>query len=71
MSPWGITAGPDGNVWFTEYFGDVIGRITPTGTITELPTPTQFSHPNEICQGPNGKLWFTESGVEQIGKLTP
>ena len=26
--PFGITAGPDGNVWFTEAFGNKIGRIT-------------------------------------------
>jgi len=23
----GIVAGPDGNLWFTEYYGDKIGRI--------------------------------------------
>ena len=27
--PWGITAGPDGNLWFTEAGGGKIGRITP------------------------------------------
>ena len=26
--PNGITTGPDGNVWFTEAFGNKIGRIT-------------------------------------------
>ena len=26
--PTGITAGPDGNLWFTESSGDKIGRIT-------------------------------------------
>ncbi len=33
-----ITAGPDGNLWFTEVVGN-IGRITPTGKITQFPTP--------------------------------
>ena len=28
--PTGITAGPDGNLWFTESGGDKIGRINPT-----------------------------------------
>ncbi|MHB8178802.1 MAG: hypothetical protein ACYDA5_09160 [Vulcanimicrobiaceae bacterium] len=30
--PYGITAGPDGNLWFTEYReyrGNKIGKITP------------------------------------------
>ena len=30
-SPLGITAGPDGNLWFTEHSGNAIGRITPGG----------------------------------------
>src|SRR5262249_23331445 len=36
--PFGITAGPDGNLWFTEQIGDKIGRITPSGTVTEFTT---------------------------------
>ena len=36
-SPAGITAGPEGNVWFAENAGSgAIGRITPGGTITEF-----------------------------------
>ncbi len=31
----GITAGPDGNLWFTEAANDV-GRITPTGSFTQF-----------------------------------
>lgn len=34
--PDGITAGPDGNLWFTENNGNNIGRITTTGVITEF-----------------------------------
>src|SRR5947209_12671111 len=33
-SPEGIAAGPDGNMWFTEYDGDRVGRITPSGAVT-------------------------------------
>ena len=32
--PFGITAGPDGNLWFTEQ-GGTIGPITPLGVVTE------------------------------------
>src|SRR5437588_819057 len=40
--PEGITAGPDGAVWFTEPGTDAIGRMTTAGTVTNeyvLPTP--------------------------------
>jgi len=31
-----ITAGPDGNLWFTERDGNQIGRITTSGAISEF-----------------------------------
>ena len=37
--PNAIVAGPDNALWFTELFGDRVGRITQTGAITEYPTP--------------------------------
>ena len=36
-APSGITAGPDGNLWFTEFDGSRIGRITPAGVASEFP----------------------------------
>ena len=46
--PYGIAAGPDGNLWFTEGYyqqylaersASRIGRITTAGVITEYPLP--------------------------------
>ncbi|HEX9235282.1 MAG TPA: hypothetical protein VF972_03260, partial [Actinomycetota bacterium] len=34
--PFWITPGPDGNLWFTDTSADAIGRITPTGAVTEF-----------------------------------
>jgi streptogramin lyase len=67
----GITAGPDGNLWFTEDFANQIGRITPSGTITEFAIPTYSSFPTEITAGSDGSLWFTEFFGNQIGRITP
>jgi virginiamycin B lyase len=69
--PQGITAGPDGNLWFTEYNVNKIGKTTPAGTITEYPIPTAASGPLIITAGPDGNLWFTEANVNKIGKITP
>ncbi len=65
-----ITAGPDGNLWFTEYGGNKLGCITPGGTITEFPLPTSKSYPVGIAAGPDGNLWFTEFGGFKIGRIT-
>ena len=66
-SPQGITAGPDGNLWFTEQAANKIGRISPSGTITEFPVPNFLS---EIAAGPDGNLWFTEVRGNKIGRIT-
>jgi streptogramin lyase len=69
--PQGITAGPDGNLWFTETQANQIGRITPDGVVTEFGGLTPGSVPTSITAGPDGNLWFTESNAGQIGKITP
>jgi virginiamycin B lyase len=71
-APDGITVGPDGNLWFTEFTANKIGRITPAGVVTEFPvTPTVDSAPVGITRGPDGNLWFTEFNGNNIGRITP
>jgi virginiamycin B lyase len=67
-SPWGITAGPDGALWFTVTDA-YIGRITIAGSITEYLVPTANSDPFWITLGPDGALWFTEYSAGKIGRL--
>ena len=69
--PVAITTGPDGNLWFTETNADKIGRITPSGVITEFGGLTANSRPYGITTGSDGNLWFTEYYGNQIGRITP
>jgi virginiamycin B lyase len=89
-----ITEGSDGNFWFTEgneiftpnpdpntggTFHRNIGRITPTGEITEFriegrdpdnPLPTQCDCSlNDIVQGPDNILYFTTNN-NSLGRIT-
>src|SRR4051794_28097247 len=51
--PYGITSGPDGNLWFTESAGNEVGRISPvTCAITEFALTARLSAPLEIASGP-------------------
>jgi streptogramin lyase len=68
-TPYGITAGPDGALWFTELDGNKIGRITTAGTITEFNIPTGGSNPISIAAGSDGALWFTEGNGNKIGRI--
>jgi len=65
-----ICAGPDGALWFTEHFGNNIGRITTAGVVTEFPAPTPSSGLDGITKGPDGNLWFAEFDASNIGKIT-
>jgi streptogramin lyase len=75
--PLAITAGPDGNLWFTEigHVGSSIGRITTSGKITEFPLPSANTFPSSITAGSDGNLWFTaigtNNGPSKIGVITP
>jgi streptogramin lyase len=69
----GITRGPDGNLWFTENSGTIIGRISPSGKIDEFTVPGLVSDAGYyagICSGPDGNLWFVDAGNSAIGKIT-
>jgi sugar lactone lactonase YvrE len=67
-----IAAGPDGNLWFTEYNSGKIGRITTSGAAVEFALP-QFAgvpNPKGIAAGADGNLWFTETTGNRIGRIT-
>ena len=68
-----VTAGPDGNVWFSE--GGVpsrIGKITTAGVVTEYSSGLSHSAGLQgIAAGADGNLWFTEigGGATRIGRV--
>jgi streptogramin lyase len=82
--PAGIAQGPDGNMWFTDQGGNyenrpLIGRISPSGEITEFPVPELIPEfpirhvvglPMGIVQGSDGAMWF-RLGASAIGRVTP
>ena len=68
-APLGITTGPDGNLWFTEYQASQLGRITPSGSIVEGPLGSSSRYPLGIATGPDGNIWFTEA-ADRLGRIT-
>jgi len=72
----GMTAGPDGNVWFMDTGQTLVGRITPAGAIIEFKVPATGSGSRSITTGPDGNIWLTTvaAGVdeqESILRVTP
>src|SRR6202041_1615210 len=74
---WAITAGPDGNMWFTEYVSGNIGKITTSGDVTEYPCSVQAvgapcTFNLSIVSGPDGNLWFAPTLAQgYLGVITP
>lgn len=66
-TPEAIVRGLDGALWFAEYDGKQIGRISVTGEIQEFPVPAT---PMQLVFDADGNLWFTDAN-KYIGKLNP
>jgi virginiamycin B lyase len=64
----GITAGPDGNIWFSGFGNSKIGRLTMEGQVTMLDIPTAKAQPFGMTVGPDGNIWFAGQ-ARLIGKL--
>jgi virginiamycin B lyase len=70
--PRSITNGSDGNRWFTtgtEFVPSEIGRITPTGDITEFGPACATCIVTDIIQGPGDVLYYT-SNEPFLGSIT-
>src|SRR5438105_7023575 len=60
--PQAITAGPDGNLWFTIQQSRTIGRMTPVGTFSEFTPPATLPGLAGIATGSDGNLYVTAEG---------
>ena len=78
--PFGITNGPDGNLWFTEQQPVARsacaerknrGHQSHDPRDLRIPLPTPNSLPSDITVGPDGNLWFTEQGANKIASINP
>ncbi|HYF63646.1 MAG TPA: hypothetical protein VD886_12580 [Herpetosiphonaceae bacterium] len=74
--PRGIAYGADGNLWFADYAGDAISRLTPAGVFTRFPLAARPSpaRPRDIVAAPDGTLWFTADdtvgAIDSTGVIT-
>jgi streptogramin lyase len=68
--PWGITVGPDKNIWVV---GNYIWKISTSGEVLgTYPTPEtpMAFEPAAIVAGSDGNLWFTENATNHLGAIS-
>ena len=67
--PW---AAPDGSIWYSGMYANVIGHVDPkTGQIKEYHLKTPRSGPHGLVGDKEGNIWFTANSKSYIGKLNP
>ena len=71
--PLEITAGPNGNLYFTTYLVEpknYIGQVTPEGTVHAVSRSRRPARPRSASRrGPDGNIWFTENFNQLVGRL--
>jgi streptogramin lyase len=74
-APFGVTAGPGSNVWFTTQKTEKVGKVTTAGAITEYSANASGyeDNPEGITAGPDGNLWYVESfsHSKAVFRMTP
>ena len=64
--------GPDGSLWYTGQYANVIGRLDiQTGKIREYTIKKPNSGPHGLVADKEGNIWFTANNSAYIGKLNP
>ena len=68
--PHDTEVGPDGSLWYTGQYANVIGRLdVATGKIREYKIKTPDSGPHGLVADQQGNIWFTANNKAYIGKL--
>jgi virginiamycin B lyase len=67
--PYGIAAGADGALWFTDPYAHDIGRMTVDGTLTlQAPVPAStFQY--AIAAGSDGAMWFVSQSPSSVSRI--
>ena len=70
--PYGITATPDGTVWYVSLAGSHLARVDPTtGRATVVEPPTADQGARRVWSDSGGRLWISEWNAGQLGRYDP
>jgi virginiamycin B lyase len=70
--PYGITAAPNGDVYYASLAGNHIARIDPaTGAATVIEPPTAGQGARRVWADSRGRIWVSEWNAGQLGLYEP
>ena len=63
---------PDGSIWWTGQYANVLGRVDPrTGAMREYLLKSPDSGPHGLVADEDGNIWYTGQSDRHVGKLDP
>ena len=70
--PYGITATPDGTIYYASLAGNHIARIdTASNTATPIDPPTAGQGARRVWSDSRGRIWVSEWNAGQVGMYDP
>ena len=70
--PYGITATPDGEIWFSSLAGSYLAAVDrSTGNLTVIDPPTAGAGLRRVWADSRGRLWVSEWNAGQVGVYDP
>jgi len=69
-APYAIAPGRRADLWFSEFQGDHLGRVTIAGEITFFKLSSE-GMAARLVVGPDGGVWFTDPMGNRIGRFEP
>jgi streptogramin lyase len=72
--PTSIVRASDGNFWFTEFGNNALGRITPSGLVTEFSLASLGTNTGPldlVSDTANGFIYFTMNNTGRIARINP
>jgi virginiamycin B lyase len=70
--PYGITATPDGDVYYASLAGSYLGAIdTASGEVTVIDPPTAGAGVRRAWSDSRGRIWISEWNAGQVGVYDP
>jgi phospholipase C len=72
VDPFGVAAGPDGNVWVADRATSRVEEFTAYGRlVTGFGGPGVLNDPDGIAVGPNGDVWVSDTGSDRVVEFSP
>jgi virginiamycin B lyase len=72
VGPYGITATPDGDIYYASLAGSYLGAVnTATGEVTVIDPPTAGAGVRRAWSDSTGRIWIAEWNVGQVGVYDP